>query len=77
MRTITNTGDIVQTMHAVFDGDKQLTSWRTAKDATMGALHRSSYRAKGGLRVRDRNYVGLTMRTKAFVTPARSKEAIT
>lgn len=73
---ITDTkGRIHQTMHAIFDGARQLTAWRTCKVATLGALHRSGHRAKGKKRVRDRDYRGLTMQTKVFVSPAPEQRA--
>jgi hypothetical protein len=67
-------GNTGQVFHAVFDGAKQLTAWRTCKVATFGALHRSSHRAKGKKRVRERNYAGLTIQSKVFVTPPRETE---
>jgi hypothetical protein len=68
-------GKIAQKMHAVFDGKEQLTRWRPCRVATLGALHRSGHKAKGTKRVRERNYGGLTIQSKVFITPARLKEA--
>jgi hypothetical protein len=43
MKRTDKEGRVYQTMHAVFEGSKQLTAWRTSRVSTMAALHRSSH----------------------------------
>jgi hypothetical protein len=56
-------GFIHQLMHAVFEGEKQLTAWRTCKVSTLSAMRRGSqWRARK-----------LTLQSKFFTTPPREK----
>lgn len=54
--------------YAIFEHDKQMTAWRTCRDATCAAFRRSFHKNSSAVKAKARKF---TMQMRRFIEPAK------